>query len=592
MDQSFVSAAYQGHFKSSSISSSHYTSPKSASTGPLGTTETRSDVGDEVLRINHKDEMISTGQQSGSHDRRSRKSVDTLVDMEAEVPLSRTPAKGPPREAEAEKDSPEIATRQRNTTVRSGKARPLTIIERHASLLSLIAQKEYQVRETKSKLAREESELAELKKRWEKVAARAAFNSTTTPSPSRSSRKSTTGQPSASTNPHQLSDAINLQIPESSSSSASSSRAPSPVSSSINLPPIPASTTPSSFSSSSPDPSSSASHASHAPPRSVPSMFGQFIGQLQSVVEDAVPALTSSPVFTNSYHHLSQSPLASASRASLDDGKSRDDTGRARLSGSLSPGARRISSEENTPPVETPKRSYRPLSLLVNRAAANGSDCSPRLIASASLTSQPNLNQGAGGAVRRESGSSGLQFPETPKSSQYHSRVQRQRSSTLPKQESDLDLSKPLDDAGGGAGAGGSSWMYKLEDVLNNPTLKAHSNRASSYISSNLSGTLNQFLSSTLTPPRPLLSNASSSASSPSSASSTSAPSMLMPVTPSSLDAAAESPTSLRTLTDEGNSTSLFGKEFKRANPPLPYNAPRLVRQNSTNSTASSSSEN
>ncbi|KAJ9093233.1 hypothetical protein QFC19_008439 [Naganishia cerealis] len=59
---------------------------------------------------------------------------------------------------------------------------PLTLIEKHASLLAYIAHKETEVHEARRTWERRKAELEELKKRWEVVIARQGFHSTTTPS--------------------------------------------------------------------------------------------------------------------------------------------------------------------------------------------------------------------------------------------------------------------------------------------------------------------------------------------------------------------------------------------------------------------------
>ncbi|KAG7531541.1 hypothetical protein FFLO_04281 [Filobasidium floriforme] len=64
---------------------------------------------------------------------------------------------------------------------------PLTLVERHAELLSEIAKKETMVNEMRQELAHQESELSDLKKRWESIVSRSAMMSTTTSVPSTSS---------------------------------------------------------------------------------------------------------------------------------------------------------------------------------------------------------------------------------------------------------------------------------------------------------------------------------------------------------------------------------------------------------------------
>lgn len=298
--------------------------------------------------------------------------------------------------------------------------------------------------------------------------------------------------------------------------------------------------------------------SSSAPARSMPSIFGQFIGQLQSVVEDAVPALalvasaaSTSPTPSSSHdagpaahpaksHQTpkgrarapseSGSSVKAAARASLEAAR---DAKRLSASGSsihassglttpiAPPRSRARASEIDQPshdfaspmrnatptgatprtPIsaDTPRRGHRPLSLLVNRQQQN------HLLAALDEAEQPHSDD-----ARPKSAAGWSRADENVTNVLASPRAVEDRSQSSASSRSRLAARTDLYNGGGIDAAqqhaqdvissssvptlGGLSWRHRLEDVLNHPSVKAQTNRASSYLSAGFVGeTLQMF---------------------------------------------------------------------------------------------------
>lgn len=385
------------------------------------------------------------------------------------------------------------------------------------------------------------------------------------------------------------SSSLTLEIPSTGSSSLEATPTGSPMSSTPStplasqddLPPLSAT---SSASGDFPDSGSTSSHQRNsphpAPARSMPSIFGQFIGQLQSVVEDAVPALalvagsssTTSPIPPSSASTFGSGPdlaasshqtpkarthsstdsggssLKAAARASLEaarDAKrlsassgSSTSIGGGGMSTPIAPLRNRPSTHGSglipadaslfasplapskaagvTPRTllneGTPRRGHRPLSLLVNRQQQNQllealeeaeRDCDkqkrPKTSMATCSAEDENRNAlpaspgGAGDYGRPSRRRAAVAANETPRSPKKFFYDQHSRSTV----RDDINRAEDAPHRAVAAygldtppAAAALSWRHRLEDVLNHPTVKASTNRASSYLSANFGETL------------------------------------------------------------------------------------------------------
>ncbi|TFK47594.1 hypothetical protein OE88DRAFT_1647735 [Heliocybe sulcata] len=110
------------------------------------------------------------------------------VTRDREPELSNLPATSGPAPALTRSQSVRVGSKGDRKSTGSLRAQvdrgPLTLVEKHSDLLHFIAQKESKCLDLRSQLAREEEELLELKRKWEKIVNRGLQRSSMPPTPS------------------------------------------------------------------------------------------------------------------------------------------------------------------------------------------------------------------------------------------------------------------------------------------------------------------------------------------------------------------------------------------------------------------------